>query len=108
MVKFNCGGGGLVRGLQAQVDRLAEVMKTSADIRCLHVLLNDGSKSRTSSFRGQMYPILPRNSLSHPQAVLNPFMKLKGLREVIIEGSVTEEYVHRLEKYLTRTGVLDI
>jgi hypothetical protein len=101
MVKFNCGGSGLTPGLQSQVERLVEVMRLASEILSLHVDLRDGSKSRNSTARGQMYPIPARNTSLNPQSVLQPFMRLRGLRHLVVEGAVSADFSDELEKQIT-------
>ncbi|KAI5207045.1 hypothetical protein E4T39_02074 [Aureobasidium subglaciale] len=107
MIKFNVGGGGLVYGLKLQVKKLVRALKEAdgEGVRRLTVRLHNGSdgiaegekkmisRSRDNAIR----------SLEDVQGVLAPLRELKGVREVMMCGAITEAYKEDLRKSMIAT-----
>lgn len=109
MVKYNTGGRGMLAGIRANVDKLAELLAAVRPcLRYIQICLEDKTQSETkllSEFRLS-------NGARHwseselvadceqRQSVVEPFRRLFDVREVKIEG-VGEIYAHSLTRSMT-------
>lgn len=111
MIKYNCGGRGLVDGLRGQVGRFVDavsggtIWKHDGEERGLHSLnieLNDGSGVLNQLRKHPVHARETRRDLVESQVVLDPFKSLRGVRKLSITGAVTPNYVALCERSMTQ------
>ncbi|GME43152.1 hypothetical protein GTA08_BOTSDO08930 [Neofusicoccum parvum] len=87
MIKYNCGGRGLQAGLREQIRRLVEVLRSAGELRRVEVRFVDKQKNARAT-----------------QAVLEPLLLLRGVREAVVSGGVTPDYADYLERKMVESG----
>jgi len=102
MIKFNIQGHGLTAGLREQVNALVDAMKLAEVIYRVRVRLSVGSNILNQIRRVRVYCAESGKDTTVTQKVLEPFLRLSSIREVSIDGAVTEEYTTYLESKMTR------
>ena len=80
MVKYNCGGHGLVEGLRDQVRFLCQVLRQLPEIKVLHVELLDSSGSKGLD-----------------EIVCGPFLELRNTRVMTTSGAFSAAFARKLE-----------
>ncbi|KAF2115056.1 hypothetical protein BDV96DRAFT_494000 [Lophiotrema nucula] len=104
MIKYNFGGPGLSAGIRTKVGELADLLSAVPYLTRLQIHLIDGAISRVRFPSGRVHRVQDEQNYSESEKVLNPFMRLYGVRLAKISG-VSVEYGEMLEKSLTASRI---
>ena len=83
MLKYNCGGHGLVEGLRDQVRFLCQALRELREIQMLHIELRDGG-----------------GIIGVDEIICAPFLELKNTRAVTISGKFSSSFAKELKTRL--------
>lgn len=98
MIKYNCGGAGLVAGIRLQVQRFVDALNATPTLTSLRVSLTADLGIHTEIRRVKVHCVERDRNTAISQTVLDPFADLDRVANVEIAGEVESGYAEDLKR----------